>query len=162
PVFDGLWRTFPHTTLEASGEAVGLPPSQMGNSEVGHLTIGSGRVLDQDLQRVNRAVASGAIFANEVLVGAFGRAKERGGRVDLERDSLVFFNFRPDRARQLTQRLLERGADLTTMTRYRVDFDCPVAFEEQDVEKTTAEVLAGEGIRQLHAAETEKYAHVTY
>src|SRR5205085_10766773 len=71
PVFDRLWRTFPHSTLEASGEAVGLPPGQMGNSEVGHLTIGSGRILDQDLQRVNRAIASGAIFENEALVGAF-------------------------------------------------------------------------------------------
>ena len=83
PVFDRLWRTCPHTRLEASGEAVGLPPGQMGNSEVGHLTIGSGRILDQDLQRVNRAVASGAIFENEALVGAFERAKERGGNVHL-------------------------------------------------------------------------------
>jgi 2,3-bisphosphoglycerate-independent phosphoglycerate mutase len=289
PVFDRLWRTYPHTTLEASGEAVGLPPGQMGNSEVGHLTIGSGRILDQDLQRVNRAVESGAIFENEALVGAFERARERGGnvhllglvsyggvhshidhlrallelarrqgmeastyvtaftdgrdvsphaavedlaelpadriasiagryyamdrdgrwertelaleallngtsetaddpveairrsydagltdefvvpialegrpRVDLGRDSVVFFNFRPDRARQLTQRLLELGADVTTMTRYRDDLDCPVAFEEQRVERTMAEVLSDAGVRQLHAAETEKYAHVTY
>ena len=55
PVFDRLWAECPHTTIKASGEAVGLPPGQMGNSEVGHLTIGSGRVLDQDLQRINRA-----------------------------------------------------------------------------------------------------------
>jgi 2,3-bisphosphoglycerate-independent phosphoglycerate mutase len=289
PVFDRLWRTYPHTTLEASGEAVGLPPGQMGNSEVGHLTIGSGRVLDQDLQRVNRAIASGAFLENEALVAAFERAKARGGsvhllglvshggvhshidhlqallelarrrvmyvntyinaftdgrdvsphaavddlaelpadriatvagryyamdrdqrwertdlafrallegtsetasdpieairrsyeagvtdefvvpialegrpRVDLERDALIFFNFRPDRARQLSERLLERGADLTTMTRYRDDFDCPVAFGEQRVERTAAEVLSEDGIRQLHVAETEKYAHVTY
>jgi 2,3-bisphosphoglycerate-independent phosphoglycerate mutase len=77
-------------------------------------------------------------------------------------DSAIFFNFRPDRARQLTQRLLERGFDLTTMTRYRSDLNCPVAFEEQDVRGTMAEVLAEHGIRQLHMAETEKYAHVTY
>ncbi|MDX6508676.1 MAG: 2,3-bisphosphoglycerate-independent phosphoglycerate mutase, partial [Gaiellaceae bacterium] len=83
PVFDRLWRDYPHTTLEASGAAVGLPPGQMGNSEVGHLTIGSGRILDQDLQRVNRAVSSGAIFENEALVGAFRRARERGGDVHL-------------------------------------------------------------------------------
>ena len=83
PVFDRLWRDYPHTTLEASGEAVGLPPGQMGNSEVGHLTIGSGRILDQDLQRVNRAVSSGAIFENEALVAAFRRANERGGDVHL-------------------------------------------------------------------------------
>src|SRR5207237_4795356 len=77
-------------------------------------------------------------------------------------DTLIFFNFRPDRARQLSQRLLEEGFDLTTMTRYRDDFDCPVAFAEQEVRETMAEVLAAHGIRQLHAAETEKYAHVTY
>ena len=289
PVFDQLWRDYPHTQLQASGEAVGLPPGQMGNSEVGHLTIGSGRILDQDLQRVNRAIAGGAIFENEALVGAFERAEARGGnvhllglvshggvhshidhlkallelarrrgmadrtyvdaftdgrdvsphaavddlaelsadriatvsgryyamdrdrrwertdlalealldgtaetarepveairrsyeegvtdefvvpialegrpRVDLERDALIFFNFRPDRARQLTERLLERGADLTTMTRYRDDFACPVVVGEQQVDETMAEVLAEHGIRQLHVAETEKYAHVTY
>jgi 2,3-bisphosphoglycerate-independent phosphoglycerate mutase len=77
-------------------------------------------------------------------------------------DVAVFFNFRPDRARQLTERLLEGGYDLTTMTRYRDDFDCPVAFEEQDVRGAMAEILAAHGIRQLHLAETEKYAHVTY
>jgi 2,3-bisphosphoglycerate-independent phosphoglycerate mutase len=291
PVFDRLWREFPHTTLEASGEAVGLPPGQMGNSEVGHLTIGSGRVLDQDLQRVNRAIASGALFENDALVAAFRRARDRGGavhllglvsqggvhshvahlqallelaaregaeervwvhaftdgrdvsptaavndlaglpldrlatvvgryyamdrderwertqialdalvgsggtaaprtgvlaavrasyeagttdefllplrvedapRLDPARDTAVFFNFRPDRARQLAIKLLELGVDLTTMTRYRDDFDCPVAFPEQQVVQTLAEVLAGHGIRQLHCAETEKYAHVTY
>jgi len=279
PVFDRLWREYPHTTLEASGEAVGLPPGQMGNSEVGHLTIGSGRVLYQDLMRVNKAIEDGSFFENDALRGAF----ERGNRVHLlglvshggvhshidhvqallrfapektwihaftdgrdvsphaaaddlaelpvgriatvagrywamdrdqrwertERayaaivsgqgahsadpiaavrasydagvtdefiepvvidgrprlehgDSAIFFNFRPDRARQLTQKLLEAGFDLTTMTRYRGDFDCPVAFEEQTVKQTVAEVLAGRGLRQLHMAETEKYAHVTY
>jgi 2,3-bisphosphoglycerate-independent phosphoglycerate mutase len=279
PVFDRLWRDYPHTTLVASGEAVGLPPGQMGNSEVGHLTIGAGRVLDQDLQRVNRAIADGSFFENPALRAAF----ERGGRVHLlglvsyggvhshidhlrallrfapektwihaftdgrdvsphsavhdlaelpteriatvagryyamDRDrrwertarafdaicrgagaeaddpleavrrsyeagvtdefiepvvihdrprarpeeALVFFNFRPDRARQLSQRLLEAGYDLTTMTRYRDDFDCPVAFAEQHVELALPEVLSEAGIHQLHAAETEKYAHVTY
>jgi 2,3-bisphosphoglycerate-independent phosphoglycerate mutase len=289
PVFDSLWARFPHTTLNASGEAVGLPPGQMGNSEVGHLTIGSGRVLDQDLQRVNRAVESGAIFENEALVSAFRRERERGGNVHLlglvsyggvhshiahlqallelarredmeertyvhaftdgrdvspisavrnlaelppgriatvvgrywamdrdgrwerteraaaallagegevasnpvaavaqsyargvtdefiepvvisglprlrpREDAAVFFNFRPDRARQLSVKLLAAGVDLTTMTRYRDDFACPVAFPEQQVSDTLAEVLAVRGARQLHAAETEKYAHVTY
>src|SRR4029077_10032597 len=65
-------------------------------------------------------------------------------------------------ARQLSQRLLEAGFDLTTMTRYRDDLDCPVVFEEQEVAQTLAEVLAEHGLRQLHCAETEKYAHVTY
>jgi 2,3-bisphosphoglycerate-independent phosphoglycerate mutase len=77
-------------------------------------------------------------------------------------DAAIFFNFRPDRARQLSERLLEAGVDLTTMTRYREDLDCPVAFEEKDVQGTMAEVLAEHRIRQLHVAETEKYAHVTY
>ena len=288
PVFDGLWRSRPHTRLAASGEAVGLPAGQMGNSEVGHLTIGSGRVLDQDLQRVNRAVASGAFFTNDALVSAFARARDRGGNVHLlglvsyggvhshidhlrallelarrermeertwvhaftdgrdvpptagvhdlaelpperlatvtgryyamdrderwertERalgvmaageglrtndavatveasyaagvtdefvepivvgnrpaitstDTVVFFNFRPDRARQLTIKLLGAGYDVTTMTRYRDDLDCPVAFPEIDVRMTLAETLSRHGLRQLHAAESEKYAHVTY
>jgi 2,3-bisphosphoglycerate-independent phosphoglycerate mutase len=77
-------------------------------------------------------------------------------------DTAVCFNFRPDRARQLTQKLLVLGVDLTTMTRYRHDFDCPVVFEEQVTGETVAEVLAEHGARQLHVAETEKYAHVTY
>jgi 2,3-bisphosphoglycerate-independent phosphoglycerate mutase len=280
PTVDRLWRTYPHTTLKASGEAVGLPPGQMGNSEVGHLTIGSGRVLFQDLMRVGRAVEDGSLLRNEALRGAFERgervhllglvshggvhshidhlrallrfapektwihaftdgrdvsptsavhdlaelptdriatvsgryyAMDRDGRwertdralraicgppdaqaadpveavrashergitdefvepvaiegtprLDPERDSAVFFNFRPDRARQLTERLLGLGVDLTTMTRYRADFDCPVAFEHQTVEDVMAEVLAEAGLRQLHVAETEKYAHVTY
>jgi len=289
PVFDRLCEEYPHATLVASGEAVGLPDGQMGNSEVGHLTIGSGRILDQDLQRVNRAIRDGSIFENEALVLAFRRARERGGDVHLlglvshggvhshidhlrallelarregmeertwihaftdgrdveptsavhdlaelpderiatvsgryyamdrdkrwERtqqaldaivsgtepaaqsattavqasydagvtdefvvpislagrprlgpvaDAAIFFNFRPDRARQLSEKLGELGVDLTTMTRYRDDFSFPVAFPEHDVPEVLAEVLSAHGIRQLHAAETEKYAHVTY
>jgi 2,3-bisphosphoglycerate-independent phosphoglycerate mutase len=77
-------------------------------------------------------------------------------------DAAVFFNFRPDRARQLSQRLLDHGVDLTTMTRYRDGFPFPVVFDEQEVRNTLAEVLAASGVRQLHVAETEKYAHVTY
>ena len=78
------------------------------------------------------------------------------------KDSAIFFNFRPDRARQLTQRLLASKFDVTTMTRYGDDFDCPVAFAEHELTETMAEVCAEHGIRQLHVAETEKYAHVTY
>ncbi len=288
PVFDRLWREFPHTTLDASGEAVGLPPGQMGNSEVGHLTIGSGRVLFQDLMRVGKAIEDGSFFRNPALVGAFERAREAGTNVHLlglvsyggvhshvdhlrallrlaeeqgmaggtwihaftdgrdvsptssvhdlaelpedrlatvvgryyamdrdqrwERtdralsalirgegvttaaaveevrrqyarnvtdeflepivlesrprirpgDQVVFFNFRPDRARQLTERLLASGCEVTTMTRYRDDLETHIAFREQEVEGTLAEVLAEHGAGQLHAAETEKYAHVTY
>ena len=280
PVFDRLWRDFPHTTLTASGEAVGLPPGQMGNSEVGHLTIGSGRILFQDLMRVNKAIETGELLQNEALRAAFDRGENvhllglvsHGGvhshidhvrallrfapektwihaftdgrdvsphsavhdlaelpveriatvsgryyamdrdkrwdrteralhaivdgegehaadpiaavqasydhgvtdefiepvvidgrpRLDPERDTAVFFNFRPDRARQLSEKLAERGVDLTTMTRYREDFDFPVVFDELSVPMVLAEVLAQHGLKQLHAAETEKYAHVTY
>jgi 2,3-bisphosphoglycerate-independent phosphoglycerate mutase len=280
PVFDRLWREYPHAQLKASGEAVGLPEGQMGNSEVGHLTIGSGRILFQDLVRVNKAVETGELFENEALRGAFERGENvhllglvsHGGvhshidhvqallkfapektwihaftdgrdvspdsavhdlselpvdriatvagryyamdrdkrwdrteralraivdgegqhahdpiaavqasydegvtdefiepvvidgrpRLDPERDTAIFFNFRPDRGRQLSEKLGELGVDLTTMTRYRDDFAFPVAFPEHVVENTLAEVLAAHGVRQLHSAETEKYAHVTY
>jgi 2,3-bisphosphoglycerate-independent phosphoglycerate mutase len=77
-------------------------------------------------------------------------------------DTAIFFNFRPDRARQLSQRLLEAGVDLTTMTHYRDDLAAPVVFAEQTVDNTLAEAIAKAGLRQLHCAETEKYAHVTY
>jgi 2,3-bisphosphoglycerate-independent phosphoglycerate mutase len=280
PVFDRLWREYPHAQLEASGAAVGLPDGQMGNSEVGHLTIGSGRILFQDLVRVNRAIETGELLDNDALRGAFERGENvhllglvsHGGvhshidhlqallrfapektwihaftdgrdvsphsavhdlaelpvdriatvagryyamdrdrrwdrteralraivegegahaddpvaavqasydrgvtdefiepvvidgrpRLDLERDSAIFFNFRPDRARQLSEKLGELGVDLTTMTRYRDDFDFPVAFPEHEVEDVLADVLSAHGVSQLHAAETEKYAHVTY
>jgi 2,3-bisphosphoglycerate-independent phosphoglycerate mutase len=288
PVFDRLWREYPHGHLDASGEAVGLPPGQMGNSEVGHLTIGSGRILFQDLQRVNMAIRDGSFAENAALVGAFERARARGGDVHLlglvshggvhshidhlqallqlsrrlgleertwihaftdgrdvsptaaaedlaelpaeriatvvgryfamdrdgrwerteralaaivggegqrandpvvavrasheegvtdefvepvvlagtprltHHDTAIFFNFRPDRGRQLAQKLLAAGIDLTTMTRYRDDLDASVAFAEQQVRQTLAEVLAAAGTHQLHVAETEKYAHVTY
>ncbi|MBA2537042.1 MAG: 2,3-bisphosphoglycerate-independent phosphoglycerate mutase [Actinobacteria bacterium] len=289
PVFDALWARYPHTTLSASGPDVGLPQGQMGNSEVGHLTIGAGRVVFQDLMRVNKAIDDRAFYEDEALRGAFARARERSSNVHLlglvsyggvhshidhlrallelarreemagrtfvhaftdgrdvspasaerdlaellaegaqvatvvgryyamdrdghwerteralaailhgdgrpgsdlvqevrrsydegvtdefiepivlpgarlgEDDAAIFFNFRPDRARQLTEKLVEAGIDLTTMTRYRDDFPCPVAFAEQNVEEAMAEVLAGHDVRQLHLAETEKYAHVTY
>ena len=77
-------------------------------------------------------------------------------------DTAIFFNFRPDRGRQLTKLLLDHNFDLATMTRYSSDLQAPVAFEEQDIPATLAEVLAESGLKQLHVAETEKYAHVTY
>jgi 2,3-bisphosphoglycerate-independent phosphoglycerate mutase len=70
PVFDELWRDFPHTTLTACGRAVGLPEGQMGNSEVGHLNLGAGAVVRQDLVRIDDAVADGSLAANEVLHSA--------------------------------------------------------------------------------------------
>jgi 2,3-bisphosphoglycerate-independent phosphoglycerate mutase len=280
PNFDRLWRAYPHATLDASGEAVGLPPGQMGNSEVGHLTIGSGRILYQDFVRVNKAIEDGSLFENPALRSAFERGARThlmglvsyGGvhshidhvralfrfapdktwlhaftdgrdvsphsaandlaelpteriatvagryyamdrdqrwdrtqrafdaivngtgeqasdpveavrrsyeqgvtdefvepvviagrpRFDPGRDSAIFFNFRPDRARQLVMKLVDAGADITTMTRYAANLDAPVAFPEQEVHETLAEVLAEHGVHQLHVAETEKYAHVTY
>ena len=279
PVFDRLWAEFPHTTIEASGEAAGLPPGQMGNSEVGHLTIGAGRRLYQDLMRVNKAVEDGSFFENPVLRAAFDRGKHvhlmglvsHGGvhshiehvkallkfapektwlhaftdgrdvsphaalsdlaelpqdkiativgryyAMDRDKrwertekafdaitkgvgapatdvqaaiqasydagitdefiepivlegtprledgDTVIFFNFRPDRGRQLTRMLLDHGFDVTTMTRYASDLPTPIAFSEQEVKNTMAEVLSAHELKQLHVAETEKYAHVTY
>jgi 2,3-bisphosphoglycerate-independent phosphoglycerate mutase len=67
PVFDGLWERYPHTQLTACGEAVGLPPGQMGNSEVGHLNLGAGAIVPQDLARIDTAVQDGSLAANEAL-----------------------------------------------------------------------------------------------
>jgi 2,3-bisphosphoglycerate-independent phosphoglycerate mutase len=304
PVFDRLWERYPHTQLSAQGRDVGLPDGQMGNSEVGHLTIGSGRILLQDLVRVSRAVEDGSFFENEALRAACERARQsprgrlhllglvsdggvhsgwehieatielasqegvpdvvfhaftdgrdtlpHGGRGylgELERwlrhagrvasvggryyamdrdtrwertklaydaivhgrglhaasaeeaidasyereetdefvkptvigdydgvadgDVAIFINFRPDRARQMTMALGEPDfdefsrsggpiLDLTTMTEYRKGWPYPVAFPEARPKTTLAEVISEAGGQQLHVAETEKYAHVTY
>ena len=304
PCFDGLWSRFPHTTLSAMGPDVGLPEGQMGNSEVGHLNLGAGAIVPQDLARIDGAIADGQFFENEALVDACHRAIDspRGrlhliglvsdggvhsgwehleatielagqegvpdvvfhaitdgrdtspnggteyiaelerwlrsignlgtvsgryyamdrdtrwerlklaydaivhaegprapdgttavresyeaGRTDefivptviegydgmAEGDVAVFINFRPDRARELTMALGEPGfdefprsggpvVDLTTMTSYRKGWPYPVAFPEERPAITLAEVIDGTGAGQLHVAETEKYAHVTY
>jgi 2,3-bisphosphoglycerate-independent phosphoglycerate mutase len=303
PVFDELWARCAHTRLEASGAAVGLPEGQMGNSEVGHLNLGAGSVVKQDLTRIDEAVGDGSFLENEVLAAACreterlhllglvshggvhasmehlrallelaarqgvpdvvvhaftdgrdtspdagagylaeleGWMSETGGRVgsvsgryyamDRDRrwertqrafdaivhgvadgrhaasgeeavrlaydrgetdefiqptlvgaeatvrpgDSVVFFNFRPDRARQLSRALaepgfaeIERGGAeplerLATLTEYQEDWTYPVAFAPARPAVTLASVLAERGIEQLHVAETEKYAHVTY
>jgi 2,3-bisphosphoglycerate-independent phosphoglycerate mutase len=75
PFFDSLLKTYPNSKLEASGEAVGLPAGQMGNSEVGHMNLGAGRVVYQELGRINKAIADRSIFSNETLVAAFNYAK---------------------------------------------------------------------------------------
>src|SRR5205085_9796495 len=75
PVFDALWARYPHTTLEASGPAVGLPEGQMGNSEVGHLNLGAGAVVKQDLMRIDEAAADGSLATDEVLVAALRDAE---------------------------------------------------------------------------------------
>src|SRR5438309_3060823 len=74
PVFDALWESYPHTQLTACGRAVGLPEGQMGNSEVGHLNLGAGAVVMQDLTRIDLAVERGELSRNEVLRGAFSDA----------------------------------------------------------------------------------------
>jgi 2,3-bisphosphoglycerate-independent phosphoglycerate mutase len=298
PVFDQLWDTHPHTTLITHGPAVGLPDGQMGNSEVGHLNLGAGAVVKQDLLRIDEAIEDGSFFENEALRAACGterlhllglvsdggvhssmghlkalielasregvqevvvhaftdgrdtapdsgvrhvaeveswsgsrvatvsgryyamdrdnrwdrtqlaydaivngesqfraqtgeeavrEAYERGETDEFIRptlagdtqvgadaprgtggqirggDSAVFFNFRPDRARQLTSKLGELpDLRLTTLTEYHEDWDYPVAFPPARPEVTLASTLAERGKRQLHVAETEKYAHVTY
>jgi 2,3-bisphosphoglycerate-independent phosphoglycerate mutase len=83
PVMDRLYATEAHTELDASGEAVGLPPGVMGNSEVGHLTIGSGRVIYQDVMRITKAIETGAFARNETLLGAIRRAVSRATTLHL-------------------------------------------------------------------------------
>jgi 2,3-bisphosphoglycerate-independent phosphoglycerate mutase len=83
PNFDRFWNEYPHATLQASGEAVGLPEGQMGNSEVGHLNIGAGRVVYQSLTRVNVAIREGEFEQNETLLAAVKHAKEKGTNLHL-------------------------------------------------------------------------------
>ena len=82
PFHDHLYATYPSSTLSASGLDVGLPAGQMGNSEVGHLNLGAGRVVYQDLTRINQAIASGELARNRILQGALARA--RGHRLHLQ------------------------------------------------------------------------------
>ena len=81
PYWDYLMNNYPHSQLQASGENVGLPDGQMGNSEVGHLNIGAGRVVYQDLVKINRACADNSILQNPEIVSAFSYAKENGKSV---------------------------------------------------------------------------------
>jgi len=311
PVMDRLCTRWPNTTVAASGEAVGLPPGQQGNSEVGHLTIGAGRVIFQDLPRIARDITTGAFFDNPVLVAAAERARDGGGtlhcmglvspggvhshqdhalalaelglRRGLDRivfhaftdgrdepptsaaeyvaefeaglarigvgriatvsgrfwamdrdrrwdrtaraygvmveddpqpraasavehirdcyaqgitdefvipaaivteagertriddgDTVIFFNFRPDRARQLCHALVDADfagfvrhrhperLRLATFSEYEAGLTDAVAFPKQDVADTLCEVVSRHGLAQFHVAETEKYAHVTY
>ncbi len=83
PVWDRLWQECPHTLINTSGAEVGLPAGQMGNSEVGHLNLGSGRVVYQEFTRISRAVRTGSFFSNKTLTDAVDRAKAAGGAVHL-------------------------------------------------------------------------------
>ncbi|MBA3273299.1 MAG: 2,3-bisphosphoglycerate-independent phosphoglycerate mutase, partial [Chthoniobacterales bacterium] len=305
PFHDELYRRYPRATLSASGLDVGLPAGQMGNSEVGHLNLGAGRIVYQDLTRINKAVAEGKLRENEVLIEAFARAKktrlhflglvsdggvhshqehlialaaaaaaagvteilvhaitdgrdasptggaayleevERGldgtgariatvvgryfamdrdrrwertklawdaivfgrGEATAERpssalraryaagetdeflkplifshaneqritdgDVILFFNFRADRARQLSQAFLREDFDgfdreaaprvhYVTLTQYDKTYGCPAVFGPQSLENILGQVASEAGLKQLRIAETEKYPHVTY
>lgn len=83
PNFDKYWNSYPHATLVASGEAVGLPEGQMGNSEVGHLNIGAGRIVYQSLTRVNLSIREGGFYKNETFVNAIKHVKEKGKNLHL-------------------------------------------------------------------------------
>ena len=83
PVMDALWHAYPHTLIEASGAAVGLPDGQMGNSEVGHLTIGSGRIIRQELVRISQAVQDGSLASNDALNALADRLLASGGTLHL-------------------------------------------------------------------------------
>ncbi|MGB3542648.1 2,3-bisphosphoglycerate-independent phosphoglycerate mutase [Rubrivirga sp.] len=309
PFLDDLFATAATSTLEASGRAVGLPAGQMGNSEVGHLNLGAGRVVYQDITRIDKAIEDGEIMANPALRAAVQHAQAGGTKLHLmgllsdggvhshlrhvaallhlaaaegleadrvvihaftdgrdtapdggagyvrdledaieaagvgvvgsvvgrywamdrderwertekayrllttgegtgysdpaafleesyaagttdefvepgrlgdgagtrieDGDAVVFFNFRSDRGRQLTRAFREPGFDgfdlevvpdvhYVTMTSYSAAFDVPVAFVKDDLPGVLGEVIAGAGLTQLRAAETEKYPHVTF
>ncbi|HET6645733.1 MAG TPA: 2,3-bisphosphoglycerate-independent phosphoglycerate mutase [Pyrinomonadaceae bacterium] len=310
PHYDELTELYPHTLLEASGSRVGLPAGVMGNSEVGHLNIGSGRVIRMDVSRVDYEIATGGFFKNEVLVAAMEGVKKRNKALHLmglvsdgqvhsslehlyallrmakaheltriyihcfldgrdtppssgidyvsmlqkkieeigagkiasvvgryyamdrdkrwertkraydllvhgegerntdplnaikrsyersltdefiepvvitddnsqpigtinEEDAVIFFNFRPDRARQLTRALAVAGfkefpapgrpkVHFVCFTLYDRTFPLPIAFAPHEHQNVLAEVWAGISVRNYRLAETEKYAHVTY
>lgn len=313
PNFDRYWKEFPHATLTACGEAVGLPEGQMGNSEVGHMNIGAGRIVYQSLTRVNLAIREGEFFENKTFLNAMNHVKEKGSQLHIygllsdggihshidhmfallklakdqglekvfvhgfldgrdvgptsagtyirqteekltelgigeiatiqgryyamdrdrrwdrveksyrsmvygeglkfsspmealetsyqegihdefvvpsvitredgvtprgmiqDNDAIIFFNFRPDRAIQLSQvftneefESFDRGekypqnVHYVCMTHYSETVQGYVAFEPTNLDNTLGEVLAKAGKTQLRIAETEKYPHVTF
>src|SRR5580765_3343580 len=83
PFISSLYKQFPNTTLTTCGEAVGLPEGQMGNSEVGHLNLGAGRIVYQELQRINVAVRDGSFAKNGVLLGTIRKAKKTNKKLHL-------------------------------------------------------------------------------
>jgi 2,3-bisphosphoglycerate-independent phosphoglycerate mutase len=304
PIMDSLWAVYPHTLIRTSGKAVGLPEGQMGNSEVGHLNIGAGRVVPQELVRISDAVEDGSLATNPALVKICQEVRSRNGKLhlvglcsdggvhshithlfgllnlakdqqlsqvyihaitdgrdtpptdgikaiqqlqdyinlvgvgqiatvsgryyalDRDRrwdrvqtaynvmtqdgegsglsalevlkasyqegvtdefivplriapgaiepgDGVIFFNFRPDRARQLTQAFVSsnfsgfareqiKPLSFVTFTQYDPELPVSVAFLPQNLSNILGEVIANHGLKQFRTAETEKYAHVTY
>lgn len=296
PNIDGFLKDYPSTQIIASGEAVGLPEGQMGNSEVGHLNIGAGRTVQQSISRISRSIKDGSFFKNEILLNTFNKVKSRntnlhiigllsdggvhshiehlfalldmarkndvqnvfihcfldgrdvsptagiGYLTQLEKklaelkigriatvmgryyamdrdkrwertklaydamvlgqgkkmrnandaieisykegktdefvipvvltgakisggDTVVFYNFRPDRARQITKSLTSKDSpkvDFVCFTEYEKDFNLPVVFPTEDIKNGLGETISKAGLKQLRIAETEKYAHVTF
>lgn len=304
PFFDFLWEKYPHSLLKASGEAVGLPEGQMGNSEIGHITIGIGKKIDNDLVRINNAIKSGEFEHNPVFGLLFNHVKkynsalhvlgllspggihshqehlfeflrtavkngigdivihaftdgrdtdpqiaskhlreledvleeigtgtiatatgrylamdrdknweriqiayenifenkgrqfkkarpseimkslhkngeedefldpvvfldENGTSRKIEKnDGIFFFNFRADRGRELSTKILEKKSShnlfYATMSEYDPSFDCSVAFPPQVFEETIGSEVSKAGLKQVHIAETEKFAHATF
>ena len=89
PFFDSLWKQYPHATLITHGEDVGLPDGQMGNSEVGHLNIGAGRVIYQELARINKAVRENQLDQNPILLNALAKTNGRLHLIGLVSDGGV-------------------------------------------------------------------------
>ncbi|HEY9845876.1 MAG TPA: 2,3-bisphosphoglycerate-independent phosphoglycerate mutase, partial [Candidatus Caenarcaniphilales bacterium] len=83
PVMDSLWAAYPRTLIKTSGKAVGLPRGQMGNSEVGHLNIGAGRIVPQELVRISDAVEDGSLLGNQKLIGICQATQNNGGKLHL-------------------------------------------------------------------------------
>src|SRR3989344_2831366 len=81
--FNGLWFSYPHTILVANGQAVGLPEGQVGNSEVGHINLGAGRIVYQDLLRINTAIADGTFYDNEAFLKAISHIKKNNSNIHL-------------------------------------------------------------------------------
>jgi 2,3-bisphosphoglycerate-independent phosphoglycerate mutase len=304
PFFNSLWKKYPHSLLKASGHAVGLPEGQIGNSEVGHTTIGAGSILDTDLVRVDKDILSGKFQKNPAFLALFDHVKKHNstlhvqgilspggvhghenhlfeflrlakkaemkkvaihvftdgrdvapqsasqsikrlealikdlgpeffiatisgryyamdrdnnwdrlakveraifecegnvceirpsaymeeqyktGKVDellepivcatmdghgcaiKKGDGIFFSNFRADRARMITKKLIERKKELdlyiSTLTEYSTEFDAHAAYPPKTVDATLAEEISKAGMKQAHIAETEKYNHVTY
>lgn len=304
PVMDSLWAAYPRTLIEASGKDVGLPKGQMGNSEVGHLNIGAGRIVPQELVRISDALEDRSIMTNEALLKTFAAVREAGSKLHLiglcsdggvhshidhligllemakaesmhdvcihvitdgrdtlpnsgvsyvhklqqqidrigvgrivtvsgryyvmdrdrrwdrvqkayeiltsndlidarsaidlletaytqevtdefipptriapgaieSGDGIICFNFRPDRSREIAQAFMSpsfNGFDrsqitplhYTTFTQYDPSLPLAVAFLPQNLDNMLGKVIADHGLKQLRAAETEKYAHVTY
>lgn len=310
PNIEGFFKNYPSTHLTASGEAVGLPEGQMGNSEVGHLNIGAGRIVWQSLSRISKSIRDGSLFKNEVLLNAFNTVKAKNtnlhiigllsdggvhshiehlfGLLDMakqnkiekifihcfldgrdvsptagsgylkqlekkleelkighiatimgryyamdrdkrweriklaydamvlgqgkkiknaieaveasykegktdefimpliltdsknnalakisDNDTVIFYNFRPDRARQITKSLTDKTfiefernvfpkVDFVCFYEYEKDFKLPVVFPNEDIHNGLGEIISKSGFKQLRIAETEKYAHVTF